>query len=406
MVMSKAMDQKEVPKYVQNIIISYLSNRNVSAGNKSRKLTRGCPQGGVLSAQLWNLTYDTVLEYLENNNVIAFAFADDTLLLVPEKYKDQLEERVSSIIGGIKTIFKYLGLELNPKKTEVICIQKYPKWLREYDDWYIDTILIDGILIEINPKFKYLGVIIDYNMKFIDHVKYINEKASKIITRLYFVFRNKYGYGNRARKIMVKGCIHALYLYAACVYYKALVLKAVVKSIEEVERNINIRVARAYKNVPYLPSTVLANNPPLKYQIERSGIIGKMRTRKYGEWVNLDPPKSVLKNRKEMIIHLDHNVQEKWQHDWNQYSGNDWMKYLIPEVPVMADDEIAPQNFYLAQAITEYGCFRKFLKRINRENTDECECGIVESAEHVFMHCPKWSDGRPTKLNISELSTR
>ena len=45
-----AIEKKNSPKYIVDIIKSYLSNRKISIGNAAKSLTRGCPQGGVLSA--------------------------------------------------------------------------------------------------------------------------------------------------------------------------------------------------------------------------------------------------------------------------------------------------------------------------------------------------------------------
>ena len=208
----------------------------ISIGNATKSLTRGCPQDGVLSAPLWNIAYDDVLGYREFNKVKHFVFADDTLLLVPGQFRDELLQKVKEIIKGMDLILKQLGLKLNHEKTVVIKFINYPRWLLGEEDWRLHELMIGNTCIEIQDKMKYLGVIIDNQLNFKSHVKYINAKVLKVINKLYFVFRNKYGYGNKARKIMTEGCVITLYQYAASIYYSSLQLKEVRSNSEKAKR--------------------------------------------------------------------------------------------------------------------------------------------------------------------------
>ena len=166
------------------------------------------------------------------------------------------------------------------------------------EDWLIREVKIGNANVEVEKSMKYLGVIIDDNLRFVEHVDYINNKAIKVVDKLFFVFKNKYGFGNRARKIMVEGCIHTLYKYAASIYYQCLGLKTVRSSIKKIQRRMNARVARAYKTVKFLPSCILANTPPIVYQIEKTAIEHQMKRRENGKFVNLRPPCEILNNRK------------------------------------------------------------------------------------------------------------
>ena len=72
---------------------------------------------------------------------------------------------------------------------------------------------------------KYFGVIIDNKLVFDE--KHINSKVRKVTAKIAIVFRNTFGNGNMARRIIAKGCLETL----STVWYTVLVRKGVVKAI-------------------------------------------------------------------------------------------------------------------------------------------------------------------------------
>ena len=81
-----------------------------------------------------------------------------------------------------------------------------------------------------------------------------------------------------------------------------------------------------------------------------------MKRKEVGKFIQLRPPSQILFNQKEMVEYLEEEIYDSWQLDWEEATGEeiDWMKSLIPEVP-RDRNEIFPQNFYLAQAISGIG---------------------------------------------------
>ena len=71
-------------------------------------------------------------------------------------------------------------------------------------------------------------------------------------------------------------------------------------------------------------------------------------------------------------------------------------------------NEVLPQNFFMAQAVTGKGCFDSYLAKIGRRETASCRCSrnIDETPQHVLEECPLYAKDRPAQLNIAESSTR
>ena len=52
----------------------------------------------------------------------------------------------------------------------------------------------------------------DDRLDFRLHIEYIAKKIDKVIRKLKIIFRNTFGYGNAARKVMAKGCVNTLFI--------------------------------------------------------------------------------------------------------------------------------------------------------------------------------------------------
>ena len=118
------------------------------------------------------------------------------------------------------------------------------------------------------------------------------------------VFRNTFGYGNAARRIMIKGYIGTLYWHASMVWYPVLKYKSVVDSIRSAQRRANMFCARSFKDVSYATSasTVLAVMPPFATEIERRSIRHSVKKGYLPqEWYVLDPIEIGAKDSLKMV---------------------------------------------------------------------------------------------------------
>jgi len=246
---------------------------------------------------------------------------------------------------------------------------------------------------------KYLGVVFDSKLKYIDHVDYINQKVRKTIAKLAIVFQNTFGYGNTARRIMVKGCMKAIYLYASVVWGSALRYQSVIKSIRATQRKTNSICARAYKDVGYEISSVLAGMPPLDMVIEKRIISYSVRKKYFPVmWTVMEPfDIPINATEKALQIMLNQRLLESWNKLYmDNVPVNHWCRTLIPSVEwAVRCMELRP-NFLLAQAVMGHGAFNSYLFKIGKRTSPNCKCGLeVQTPEHVFKTCVLYSESRP-----------
>ena len=85
------------------------------------KITKGCPQGGVLSPVLWNMVVNNLLNK-RANEIPGYlqAFADDLAILVEGDDLAAIHERTQKYINNINKWCKNNGLNISSLKTKII----------------------------------------------------------------------------------------------------------------------------------------------------------------------------------------------------------------------------------------------------------------------------------------------
>ena len=105
----------------------------------------------------------------------------------------------------VKSKVKELGLQLAEHKTETVLLQGRRK---------INLITLnleeDGHLLRISGEIRYLGVIIDKDMKMTTHVKDVTKRIDKMVNNLKSIMSNIGGPRLSVRKIIVPGAFSTL----------------------------------------------------------------------------------------------------------------------------------------------------------------------------------------------------
>lgn len=159
-------------------LVSYLTDRyqQTKIGDiiSSKKVVKlGVPQGTVLGPLLFILYVNNIVSCLDQNTIINL-FADDTAITV---YGDGIEEVLVKMQVELKKLEKWLlsnSLIVNTQKTKVMLFNKS-------DVQNINNLQLFGEDLQYVNECKYLGLIIDNELKFNKHASYVIDKVNKKI---------------------------------------------------------------------------------------------------------------------------------------------------------------------------------------------------------------------------------
>ena len=161
---------------VLDFIRSYLTNRKqyINANSSSSdyfEISYGVPQGSVLGPLFFNIYANEISQLELNLDVVQYA--DDTVLICSGTDLNELVTKANNALQIFYSWCCFNKLALNVTKTQYILFSpaQCP---------FAPVITINGTPLERVTEYKYLGVIIDENLKFNSHITKIKTKLSQL----------------------------------------------------------------------------------------------------------------------------------------------------------------------------------------------------------------------------------
>ena len=191
---------------------SYLSNRSqytvlLDKESQLEFVTCGVPQGSVLGPLLF-LIYVNDIQYAVTNATIKL-FADDTNLFIHNRDPIQLFSIANTCMAQLFEWFTVNRLSLNLEKTY------YSIFGAKHKDMNGLSLYINGRPIQKVDCCKYLGILIDSDLKWKDHINYIYNKLIKFVS-IFYRIRSKLS--PEVLRMVYFAFVHSHLLYGIEVY--------------------------------------------------------------------------------------------------------------------------------------------------------------------------------------------
>ena len=142
--------------------------------------TCGIPQGSILGPLLFILYINDLPEHV--SNVQVSMYADDTAIVYSSKDINDVVDRINDDLKKVDNWLSRNKLSLNIQKTSFMIIGT-PQKLAHISNHDID-INIRGIRLQRVNHCKHLGIVIDENLLWSNHVEHVSKK---VLTGLYFL---------------------------------------------------------------------------------------------------------------------------------------------------------------------------------------------------------------------------
>lgn len=399
----ETMEKKKINSQLIQIIQSYFENRKICFFDKDNNLklehalSSGVPQGSALSPTLFNIAMTEVHEAVkETKKFKLLSYADDLLIIVGiNKMTDS--QLINDKIEMIKLKLEYLGLTLNPNKTQMLFLSRRHKKY-EFQKRMEGKIKLGQEKIIFHTEMKYLGIIIDQNLNYNKHVEYITNKLRKYYNKIRALYGNTFGMDTYKREILYNALFRSIIEYGSLAYFEKL-RNTEIKKLKSLQRTVLIGIISAYRTVSHTASHVIAGITPIDLQLSQTN---KIKTLKIKFKENKITKKEMVESIKTIRLDTIKNWQEQYE---KEKTGRRTAK-LIPDIGIRLENKKLKSNYFLTQYLTGHGNFATYLKNFNIINDSQCrEClNSDDDPDHTFIKCKNFDRIRgDAKITTEEL---
>ena len=254
-----------IPHNLWHICRDYFKDRvaklNVAGTVVSKVVTRGCPQGSACGPGFWNILYDEVLQLEMPNNCELTSFADDLVLQSWASSMPALESQVNTAVCLITEWGRNVKLKFNSDKTQAMVYSRKRNIPAA-------NLVMDGNRLQTVDHLRYLGVILDKDLKWKHHLIHTQQKASRVISQIMSVARNTWGLSSPVTELVYKGAIEPMVLYGAEIWEPCLRSNWAKRILSQIQRACLLRVCKSYRTVSYEACCIIANVMPFKEKVD------------------------------------------------------------------------------------------------------------------------------------------
>ena len=261
----QGMENHKVPHIITKWYKQYLYNRSCHSTLGQEKvevnLSKGTPQGGVLSPPCWNMNYDEILEIITQQQIDATGFADDLMAGKGGQNLVQLVQELQHAINLAVAWGHKCGLKFSPEKSSAVLFHRKRK------NPQLISLQINQINIPYQTTTKYLGMTIDRKLNWSQH---ISQKSKMAKSLLYLTKRAigatwgpqpslaKWAYTGIVRPKLTYGC----HLWANCSQQKSKL-----KTFRTIQRAALLPLGPVRQQTPTSGLEIITNTTPLDLQV-------------------------------------------------------------------------------------------------------------------------------------------
>lgn len=261
----KNMRDNGLSEELVKMVKSFMKERKICVEGKEWCSDVGCPQGSSLGPVLWLLVMEGWFKKMNEarkRGVHVQAYADDQIIIISKSSLIEVENEWNIVWQECKEWARINKLEYNISKTEMMFIS----YKKGHSITRNPRIKMNNINIELKNKIKYLGIYIDKNITWLDHLKIKRAKILNFGLKFLAIGRKKWGNSKKVLKIIYERVICAIILYGAEIWGENATNSKIVKQLRAIERPFLKSITKCYNTAPTASLSILSGCVPLEIQ--------------------------------------------------------------------------------------------------------------------------------------------
>lgn len=384
-----------------NVVRTYFSERVVVLGSEGmhEKVEcfpeRGCPQGSIIGPSAWRWCMDELLQEVSSlwhvDSVEWVAYADDICIIVKEDSRLKIEEMASSYLSVLQQWCCRYKLRVSGSKTKCCLVKGNLHRAR------MPRIFNGSDRLECVGLYKYLGVVIDSKLTFVEHTRRLR---TRVITYLMCLRRhvgNEWGIRRGVLEILYKTVCLPVVEYGSCVWLEHTHMRAHVKrQLMAMQRMGLMLISRGCRLCATESLQIVTGILPVDFELYRratkrsitKGVACSYKEFRYegGE-----------EDKADAVDRLEEYLDSCWQDRWSaSTAGRNTFKF-IPQVTFAKCNPWFRPSRLCVYILTGYGGLRYSAFQRTVGDTGFCPiCTEDETVEHFIFKCIGYNSIRPS----------
>jgi ribonuclease HI len=255
----------------------YLCNRSIEVEYKGikamRHLTRGTPQGGVLSPVMWNLVFEGLLAKYQEGPVKCCGYADDAGLIITGSKPSLLVGHMQTAVNNALKWGQENELTFSGPKTVAVLFTRNRKFSKPRE------IKVGDNSVPYSDSVKYLGVTLDAKLTWALH---INKKIRAAKAHMLSI-KNAMGklWGAPPRNVCwaYTGIVRPALTYGSIVWAKGCQGVMIMRKLTRINRLALLTLGHFRYSTPTAGLEVIMNVLPLDLHIKQVAALAMWRIR-------------------------------------------------------------------------------------------------------------------------------